>query len=166
MDDPNTTYCDGIRWLSVDDLVKLNQQLIERYTPSEKAGVFNLGLLESAHMRPAEWAYRAQSRDMACIAAMAMIAICLNHPFHNANKRTAFAAGRMLMLMNGYHFDPPGVEVLEVMVEIAKGEDPTFRDPTYLGSWVADHATRAPLDDLPLETAYEYVLGGNDETGT
>lgn len=149
-------FCDGIRWLSVDDLILLNQNLIEQISPSETSGTLNRSLLESAQARPAQHQYYEQRSDIIWLTAILLIGICENHPFHNANKRTAFAAARMMLFINGYIFDPTNDEVISVMREIAIGEDVAFRDPEMLSSWIADNTRPADLGELPIERAQEF----------
>lgn len=60
-----------IRYLSIQEVIAINVAMIQRYSPGEQIGVKDSGLLESAAI--------FQSLGQ-------------NHPFHNANKRTAFTA--------------------------------------------------------------------------
>lgn len=110
-----------IRWLSVDDLVELNEVLILQTTPSEPVGVLDRGLLESAQQRPAQYRHYTQENDLLLLGAVLFVALIQNHPFCNANKRTAFAACRLLLLLNGARFDPPRRETVEVAREVALG---------------------------------------------
>ncbi len=56
-------------------------------------GVRDLGLLESALMRPKNiFVYSEQSSSLAALAAAYAKGIVANHPFVDGNKRTAFIA--------------------------------------------------------------------------
>jgi len=56
-----------------------------------------------------------------------------NHPFHNANKRTAFAACRLFLLLNGARFDPPEDELVDVARELAQ----RMYDEAQIASWIS-----------------------------
>ncbi|WP_366635592.1 type II toxin-antitoxin system death-on-curing family toxin [Aquisalimonas sp.] len=90
-------HSEGIRWLDCDDLVMINQVVIRQYTPQETTGVMDQGSLESAQQAPAITRHYEQTEDMFLLAAILISRIIQNHPFHNGNKRTAYAAGRMLL---------------------------------------------------------------------
>lgn len=111
--------CEGIRYLSTEDLIWLNRLLIFLQTPTEPAGVLQPELLASSQQRPSSYSYYVQSRDMFELAAVLIESLTQNHPFRNANKRTAFAAGCMFLLLNGYEVNGPGHEVVDLMEGLA-----------------------------------------------
>lgn len=125
----------SIRYLSVEDLIKINRDLIELHTPDEQSGVHNQGGLESAQQRPASHRYYAQTTDLLFLGAVLFTGIIHNHPFFNANKRTAFTACRMFLLLNGALFDPPLEEVIEISVSVAENEI----DDDQVASWISWH---------------------------
>jgi death on curing protein len=130
----------AVRYLSVEDLIDLNRALIQRYTPDEQSGVFYLSGLESAQQRPAHYRYYKQSNDLIMLGAVLFTGLIQNHAFHSGNKRTAFAACRMFLLLNGALFDPPLHEVLDVSVAVANHE----LEDAQVASWISWH-TR-PID--------------------
>ncbi len=111
--------CEGIRYLSTEDLIWLNRLLILLQTPDEPSGVLQPDLLASSQQRPSSYSYYEQTRDMFELAAVLIESLTQNHPFRNANKRTAFAAGSMFLLLNGYEVNGPGHEVVELMEGLA-----------------------------------------------
>ncbi len=123
----------SIRYLNVEDLIDLNKRLIDFTTPDEQSGVFNSGGLESAQQRPAQQRYYEQTNDLLLLGAVLLTGLIWNHPFHNANKRTAFAACRIFLLLNGAKFDPPTEETLEIAVGIAEHN----YDEAQVASWIS-----------------------------
>lgn len=111
-----------IRFLDVEDIIYINRALITAYTPKEQCGVADRKLLEGAQMRPSTYRYYQQTNDLLMLSAVLFVAIAKAHAFHNANKRTAFAACRIFLLINGAQFDPPMDQTLEVATGIATDE--------------------------------------------
>lgn len=78
------------------ETLELHIRLIERF--GGKSGVRDLGLLESALMRPQTGYYTSLSLE----AAALLQSLSLNHPFIDGNKRVAFATTAIFLRMNGY----------------------------------------------------------------
>lgn len=110
---------DAVNYLSVDDLIAINRRLIEEQTPDEPISVLNPSNLASSQARPSMVKYYEQTDDMFVLAASLIESLIQNHPFANANKRTAMMAGAIFLLLNGYELTAPGEEVVEIAVGIA-----------------------------------------------
>lgn len=108
------------RWLSDEDIALLNQQLISLQTPFEPIGVLNPSGLSSAQQRAAQYQYYTQTRDIFKLGAVFAEALVQNHPFFNANKRTAAAAVMVFLLVNGWKLDAPWNEVVEMFEGMAR----------------------------------------------
>ncbi len=78
------------------ETIELHNKLIERF--GGKAGVRDMGLLESALMRPQTGYYET----LALQAAALLQSLSNNHPFIDGNKRVAFASTAIFLRMNGY----------------------------------------------------------------
>lgn len=78
------------------ETLELHARLIERF--GGKAGVRDMGLLESALMRPQTGYYKSLSLE----AAALLQSLAQNHPFVDGNKRAAFATTAIFLRMNGY----------------------------------------------------------------
>ncbi|WP_413580895.1 type II toxin-antitoxin system death-on-curing family toxin [Bdellovibrio sp. HCB288] len=70
--------------------------MIERF--GGKEGVRDMGLLESALMRPQTGYYKSLSLQ----AAALLQSLTQNHSFIDGNKRVAFATSAIFLRMNGY----------------------------------------------------------------
>lgn len=78
------------------ETIELHSRLIERF--GGKNGVRDMGLLESALMRPQTGYYKSLSLE----AAALFQSLTQNHPFIDGNKRVAFASTAIFLRMNGY----------------------------------------------------------------
>ena len=81
---------------SLPEVLDLHRILVERFGGS--AGVRDLGLLESALMRPQTGYYATLSLEGAAL----MQSLCQNHAFVDGNKRVAFAVTAIFLRMNGF----------------------------------------------------------------
>jgi death-on-curing protein len=81
---------------TLQETIELHTQLIERF--GGKDGVRDLGLLESALMRPQTGYYKTLSLQ----AAALLQSLTQNHAFIDGNKRVAFASTAIFLRMNGY----------------------------------------------------------------
>jgi death-on-curing protein len=124
----------GIRHLSVEDLIYINEYAINSFTPLEDCGVFDLGSLESAQQRPNTYRYYEACEDIYTLAACLFIAVNKAHAFKNGNKRTAFMASMCFLLINGYCFKPYPDTVIEISLAVANNV-PEYNDPVMLSSW-------------------------------
>jgi death-on-curing protein len=94
-----------IRYLSVQEVIAINVALIQKYSPGEHIGVKNSGLLESAVLRPQSSDFGEDAYPSVFEKAAALFeSLGQNHPFQNANKRTAFTALVIFLQLNGYLF--------------------------------------------------------------
>lgn len=154
-DDPE----DGdVRYLDIDDLINLNRALIQKHTPNEQCGVFNQGALEGAQNAPSRSRYYDQTNDLILLGAVLFVRLIRNHPFYNANKRTALVACRIFLLLNGAQFDPPLDDAVDVARSTAMGE----YNEQQVASWISWY-TR-PVDCMDYISALtdmvdKHVLG-------
>ena len=85
-----------ILYLTLQETLELHAQLILRF--GGPLGVRDMGLLESALIRPQTGYYESLSMQ----AAALLQSLCQNHCFVDGNKRVAFAASAIFLRMNGY----------------------------------------------------------------
>lgn len=81
---------------TLQEVLELHKILIERFGGA--TGVRDLGLLESALMRPQTGYYSTLSLE----AAALLQSLCQNHAFVDGNKRVAFAVTAIFLRMNNY----------------------------------------------------------------
>lgn len=84
-------------------------------------GIRDEGLLESALARPKNVAAYNPGCDAADLAAAYIYGIANNHPFVDGNKRVAYAAGEVFMVINGFRATADQVTKYEMMIGVASG---------------------------------------------
>jgi death-on-curing protein len=95
----------SIRFLTIQEVIAINVAMIERYSKGEQIGVKDTSLLESAVLRPQSSAFSEDAYPTIFSKAAALFeSLGKNHPFHNANKRTAFTALLIFLRYNGFQF--------------------------------------------------------------
>jgi death on curing protein len=88
------------------ETLELHRVLLERF--GGKAGIRDMGLLESALRRPQTGYYSSLSLE----ASALLQSLAQNHAFVDGNKRVAFATTAIFLRMNGYRLivDPDNGE--------------------------------------------------------
>ena len=81
---------------TLQETLELHAQLLKRFGGT--SGVRDMGLLESALVRPQTGYYDTLSMQ----AAALLQSLCQNHCFVDGNKRVAFASTAIFLRMNGY----------------------------------------------------------------
>ncbi|ENO7355531.1 type II toxin-antitoxin system death-on-curing family toxin [Morganella morganii] len=128
-------FVEGINYLSVDDIININRALIELQTPSEPIEVLNFNNLSSSQARPNQVRYYQQTDDMFVLSSVLIESLIRNHPFANANKRTAMMAGYVFLLLNGYELTAPEDEVVEMATGLATKEYSVDELDSWLCFW-------------------------------
>ncbi len=125
---------EAVLYLTLQETLELHEQLIQRFGGSD--GVRDMGLLESALLRPQTGYYDTLSLQ----AAALLQSLIQNHCFIDGNKRVAFAATAIFLRMNGYR----------LKIEAESGE-------SFLINEVIQK--RAPIEDIAtwLETHMKVV---------
>jgi death-on-curing protein len=99
-----------VLYLTLQETLELHEQLILRF--GGPAGVRDMGLLESALIRPQTGYYETLSMQ----AAALLQSLCQNHCFVDGNKRVAFAATAIFLRMNGYRLSVKADDVETFLV--------------------------------------------------
>ncbi|MBT2290418.1 type II toxin-antitoxin system death-on-curing family toxin [Paenibacillus albidus] len=109
------------RYLSVQEVIAINLAMIQRYSPGEQIGVKDPGLLESAIFRPQSSAFGDEAYPTIFEKAAALFeSLGQNHPFHNANKRTAFTALVIFLRFNDLSFEMDMKKAEDFTVDMVK----------------------------------------------
>ncbi len=109
------------RWVWIDAAVLRavhEEQLAEHGGAS---GTRDEGLFESALARPENLAaYGAP--DIAALAAAYGWGLARNHPFVDGNKRTAFVATELFLMLNGFELTADDASCILTMLTVAAGD--------------------------------------------
>lgn len=118
---------------TLEETLELHRVLIERF--GGLSGVRDLGLLESALMRPQTGYYQSLSLQ----AAALMQSLCNNHAFIDGNKRVAFAITAIFLRMNNYRLrvDPDNGESFLINEVIENSADIEA-----IATWLEKHIKR------------------------
>ena len=97
-------------------------------------GLRDEGLLESALARPQHRLAYGQP-DLADLAAAYGVGLAKNHPFVDGNKRVAFLAVGLFLLLNGQRLVTTQADATLTMLAVAAGEI----DETAFAAWLRSH---------------------------
>jgi death-on-curing protein len=125
------------QWVWIEPMVLRavhDEQLAEHGGGS---GVRDAGLFESALARPQQLAVYGQP-DIAEIAASYGYGIARNHPFVDGNKRTAFVAVQLFLMLNGFRLATSDPDYVLTMLAMAAGEI----SEAEFAAWVRSHITK------------------------
>ena len=121
-------------WVWIDRAVILavhDEQLAEH---GGSSGLRDTGLLESALARPQQLAAYGEP-DLAAIAASYGLGLAKNHPFIDGNKRTAFVAVELCLVLNGSELTADDVDCTLTMLALAAGD----LDKAAFAEWIRRH---------------------------
>lgn len=108
------------QFLTVDNVLRLHAQSIERF--GGRDGVRDIGLLESAVGMPmATYGGELLHPDIAAMAGAYLFHISKAHAFVDGNKRTAWAAALVFVVLNGHDIEASNDEVIEIGLAVADG---------------------------------------------
>ena len=121
------------RWIDRQALLLLHDESLAQHGGA--AGLRDQSLLESALARPLNLVAYGQP-DFADLAAAYGVGLAKNHPFVDGNKRAAFLAVGLFMMLNGYRLKATQVEATLTMLAVAAGE----LDEAGFVAWLRSHA--------------------------
>jgi death on curing protein len=122
------------KWIWLDREVLLavhDEQLAEH---GGQTGVRDMALFESALARAQQLAAYGEP-TVAALAAAYGYGISRNHPFLDGNKRTAFVAVELFLILNGCRLTVNDVDCVITMLEVASGN---MTEPDF-AAWVSKH---------------------------
>ncbi|MGC8507239.1 MAG: type II toxin-antitoxin system death-on-curing family toxin [Thiomonas sp.] len=106
-------------WLDPDVLRAVHEEQLAEH--SGASGTRDAGLFESALARPENLAaYGAP--DAAALAAAYGWGLARNHPFVDGNKRTAFVATELFLVLNGFELTADDAACVLTMLSVAAGD--------------------------------------------
>lgn len=109
-----------MKYLTAEDIIKINVMVIGKYSPNEPVGIANSNSLQMIIEQPKQEIFgKILYPDIYSKAAIIWINLIKKHPFYNANKRTALLALHMFLAMNGYRSNITFEAGLAKTIEIA-----------------------------------------------
>ena len=109
-----------MKYLGAKDIVKMNVIQIKKYSPNETIGVKDPNALEMCVGQLKATAFGEEVYPSVYEkAALLLIQLIKKHPFHNANKRTAFLAVFVFLKINGQLLTIKQKDAVNLVVYIA-----------------------------------------------
>jgi death on curing protein len=123
-------------WLSREVMLAVHDEQLAEH--GGQFGVRDMGLFDSALVRPRQVAAYGEP-TAAKLAASYGHGIARNHPFLDGNKRTAFVAAELFLILNGCRLTADDTSCVLTMLDVAAGQisEEQFAD------WIDRHL--APL---------------------
>lgn len=117
------------RWVDKRLLLVLHDESLAMH--GGLSGIRDEGLLDSALARPEHLAVYGEP-DIAALAASYGVGLAKNHPFVDGNKRAAFLAVGLFLMINGRKLTASQVDATLTVLAVAAGE----MDEVGLGEWI------------------------------
>ncbi|OFV84582.1 MAG: hypothetical protein A2W26_10605 [Acidobacteria bacterium RBG_16_64_8] len=127
---------DRVEFLTVEEVLVIHEDQLRRYGGA--AGLRDLGLLESAVRAPEFAAYYSSSSDLFWLAAIYMTRLIQDHPFVDANKRTAVVAAGVFLRLNGIRLSSAAKykrRLEDLAVSVAQGRAGEEAVARFLRQW-------------------------------
>ncbi len=115
---------------TLTEVLELHKILIERFGGAR--GIRDLGLLESALMRPQTGYYSTLSLEGAAL----LQSLCQNHAFVDGNKRVAFAVTAIFLRMNGFRLKVDADNGESFLIKNVIGKKASIEE---IASWLEKH---------------------------
>jgi death-on-curing protein len=109
----------SINWHSIDitEVYAIHEAIIKR--AGTKASVRDFALLHSACERPkASFQGQYLYPTIFSKAGALLQSLCMNHPFTDGNKRTAWMSTKRFLFLNGYHLQAETKLAVEFMIQV------------------------------------------------
>ena len=108
-----------MRYPTLDEIIRAHDALLKKYGGS--AGIRDQGLLESAVHRPQSVVFGQDAYPALFDKAAAVChSLLFNHPFVDGNKRVAFAACHLMLLLNGWNLTSRSDETYKFLIDAIK----------------------------------------------
>src|SRR5688500_4952411 len=122
-------------WLSRAVVEALHTNQVREH--GGQRGLRDAGLVESARARPRHvWEYE-RGAGLQALAAAYGFGLAKNHAFLDGNKRIAFVAMNVFLILNGLEIEAPEPEVVATMLALAEGT----LDRDGLAGWLREVTT-------------------------
>lgn len=126
-----------IKYVSIDQAHEIHRKILEK--AKTKGIVRDFALLHSAVERPrATYDGRSLYPNIFAKAAALLQSICLNHPFTDGNKRTAWITTGTFLWINGWHLLAKRTEAADFMVNV----DNKKPNILFISKWLKTHCLK------------------------
>ena len=124
-------------FIDIEEVYKIHEAIVAH--AGTKAAVRDFTLLHSAIERPkATFGGQALYPTVFAMAAALLQSLCMNHPFTDGNKRTAWGSTKRFLWINGYHLVAKSHEAADFMVHV-DNQKPDLKE---IASWLKSHCNK------------------------
>lgn len=125
-----------ITFVDIEEVYALHEAILAR--AGTQGGIRDFTLLHSAVERPkATFGGRPLYPTIFAMAAALLQSLCMNHPFTDGNKRTAWGATKRFLWLNGYHLTAKPKQGADFMVHV----DNNKPELSEIAAWLKAHCT-------------------------
>lgn len=126
-----------VQFVSIDEVLGIHEAMLA--LAGGKGGVRDFALLHSAVERPKATFDGADLYPTIFAKAAALLqSMCMNHPFTDGNKRTAFESTKRFLWLNGFHLRVKPIEAADFMVMV----DNEKSDVKTIMIWLKAHSQK------------------------
>lgn len=126
-----------MQFLDIDEVYQIHEAIVKR--AATRASVRDFTLLHSAVERPkATFGGKLLYPNIFAMAAALLQSLCMNHPFTDANKRTAWGSTKRFLWINNYHLRSNQHEAADFMVYV-DNQKPDLKE---IASWLKSHCNK------------------------
>jgi death-on-curing protein len=131
-----------VKFIPIDEVYAIHEAILSR--AATRGEVRDFALLHSAVERPkATYSGQELYPTIFAKAASLLQSICLNHAFTDGNKRTAWAATKRFLWLNGYYLQAEVKAAADFMVKV-DNEKP---DIVFITAWLKNHCRKNDLSN-------------------
>lgn len=124
-------------YVDIEEVYQIHQSIVKR--AGTKASVRDFSLLHSAVERPKATYNQLDLYPTIFLKAASLLhSLCMNHPFTDGNKRTAWISTKRFLYLNCYHLESKRMEAADFMVFVDNGKP----DLEVISSWLKDHCDK------------------------
>ncbi len=125
------------KFVPIEEVYEIHEAIIKQV--GTKASVRDFTLLHSAVERPkATFDGKDLYPTIFTKAAALLQSICLNHPFTDGNKRSAWLSTKRFLFINGYHLRAEPKEGANFMVYVDNSKPELLE----IARWLKDHSKK------------------------
>jgi len=132
----------NLQFVEIDEVYKIHKKVIEK--AGTKASVRDFSLLHSAVERPKATFMGIDLYPTVFLKAGALLqSLCMNHPFTDGNKRTAWLSTKRFLYINDYLLKPDSREAVEFVVSV----DNEKLNLKTISSWLKKHSEKIRVSE-------------------
>jgi len=124
------------RYVDITEVYEIHRAVIRK--AGTRASIRDFSLLHSAVERP-KASYEGEDLYPTVFtkAAALLQSLCLNHPFTDGNKRTAWLTAKRFLYLNGYHLKSTVKEAVNFLLQV----DNERMELARISKWLKRHST-------------------------